>query len=149
MAGELFPPGTQPQWWVPALAHIVELLGRLVHLTRFTANDPETAERCVLTSEPTAVTDAAAVPASERAIDEDQIFSTCILTFDEASGRGRYRLDGPNPTQTVGVQIPSGGGELTIVGAWNIRSFRVIGEAGQALQFTSQLFRASQWIGER
>lgn len=149
MADELFPPGTQQQWWIPALARIVDLLRSLITLSRFSAGDPEYAERCVLTSAPTAVTDAAAVPASDRALDESDVFSTCIITFTETSGRGRYRIDGPNPTQTIGVQIPSGGGELTIIGAWNIRSFRVIGEAGQALNFTAQLFKASQWIGER
>lgn len=71
---------------------------------------------------------------------DNEIFSSCVLTFDAASGSGRFRIDGPNPTPAIGTQIPAAGAVLTINGQDNIRNFRMIAEAGQTLTFTRQVF---------
>lgn len=63
-----------------------------------------------------------------------------LLVFDSASGAGRWRSDGPNPTPTVGFQVPAGGTALIIPGADNVRNFRLIAEAGATCTFASALF---------
>jgi len=63
-----------------------------------------------------------------------------VLTFNAASGSGRYRMDGPAPQPAVGIPIPSGGVVLTITGAANIQNFQMIAEAGQTLTFSRYLF---------
>lgn len=67
-------------------------------------------------------------------------FYSLVLTFSAASGSGRYRIDGPAPGQAVGVPIPAGGVVLNIVGANNVRNFKMIPEAGQTLTFARYLF---------
>lgn len=63
-----------------------------------------------------------------------------VLVFDAASGAGRYRVDGPDPTPTIGVSVPAGGVVLQIPGIDNIRNFRLMAEAGQTLTFARYLF---------
>jgi hypothetical protein len=63
-----------------------------------------------------------------------------VLVFDTASGAGRYRVDGPDPSPTVGVAVPAGGVVLQIPGIDNIKNFRLTAEAGQTLTFARYLF---------
>ncbi len=44
----------------------------------------------------------------------------------------RYRLDGGNPTATVGHALAVGAPPLDIYGAANVRNFRVIAQTGTA-----------------
>lgn len=67
-------------------------------------------------------------------------YSSLVLVFDSASGSGRYRIDGGNPTPTIGFQVPAGGIVLTIPGYDNIRNFKLIAEAAQTLTFARALF---------
>ena len=69
-----------------------------------------------------------------------EVFYSLVLTFDQASGSGRFRIDGSNPTVTTGIQIPAAGTVLTILGNDNIQRFRMIAEAGQTLTFGRYLF---------
>lgn len=131
------PPGLTQAWWAPGFSDIIQLL-------RLIAGDPILAERAQLLIDATTVTDAAIVTIPETQ-DFARTYSTMVLRFTVASGNGRYDITGGNPTQTRGVQIPTGGGELTIRGAENIRRFRVIGEVGQVLNFSGFLFSSPLW----
>lgn len=71
---------------------------------------------------------------------QGEIYASLILTFDAASGAGRFRIDGGDPTPTVGKQIPAGGVIIRIKGYENIRNFRLIAEAGATLTFARELF---------
>lgn len=78
---------------------------------------------------------------TEAQIQSSQKWPLLILTFETASGSGRFRIDGGTPTPTQGTQIPSGGGfTLTIPGIEQIRNFRMIAEGGQTLLFSRYLF---------
>lgn len=74
------------------------------------------------------------------AINRSINFFQAIIVFDQASGSGRWRCDGPAPLPTVGAQVPAGGTVLTIPGLDNIANFKLIAEAGQTLTFASYLF---------
>jgi hypothetical protein len=69
-----------------------------------------------------------------------EVFAKLILVFESSSGSGRYRIDGPLASPTVGTQIPSGGIVLTIPGQTNIRNFSLMAEGGQTLVFSRMLF---------
>lgn len=70
-------------------------------------------------------------------------FTTALICFDSGSGSGRYRYDGQSPlsaaTAAAGLPIPAAGFVITITGALNIRSFRVIGEPLQTLNMSIML----------
>jgi hypothetical protein len=51
----------------------------------------------------------------------NEIFSSMIIQFDVASGGGFYRIDGQDPSATVGFEVPAGGGILQINGHDNIK----------------------------
>lgn len=70
-----------------------------------------------------------------------EIFSSMSITVDQASGLGFYRLDGVAATPTVGVEIPAGGGLITISGHDNIRGFSMIAQAAATLTFSRYLFK--------
>jgi hypothetical protein len=76
----------------------------------------------------------------QQAQSDNEKFYSLVLTFDATSGSGRYRIDGPAPTATIGVAIPAGGTVLTILGADNIRNFKMIAEGGQTLSFSRYVF---------
>lgn len=68
-------------------------------------------------------------------------YYSMVLTFDTNSGSGRYLMDGPTPTPAgFGVGIPAGGCVLTIIGANNIKNFKMVAETGQTLTFARYLF---------
>jgi len=67
-------------------------------------------------------------------------FSSMLLTFDAASGAGRFRIDGGQVTPTVGQAIPAGGITILLEGWVNIKNFRLIAEAGATLTFSRTLF---------
>lgn len=71
---------------------------------------------------------------------DNEKFYSLVLTFDATSGSGRYRIDGPIPTPTIGTAIPAAGVVLTIIGADNIRNFKMVAEAGQTLVFSRYVF---------
>ena len=130
---------------LPGLAEAVNRLGEAVRLLRLSAGDPSQAERNTITENNVSVTDAAVVggttqPWGSRTVD----FSTMVVTLTEASGRLRYSIDGtpPQPDGSSGVQLPSGGGVLTVEGAENIRDFQIVAETGQSGNMTVQLFQA-------
>jgi hypothetical protein len=136
LSGEAFAPGLDS-----AVARLIEI----ARLLRLTAGDPSQAERNTRTVNNLAVTDTAIVGGSLQPWwDQTVDYSTAIVTFTEASGRLRYSIDGqpPQPDGSSGVQIPSGGGILTVRGAQNIRDFQVVGETGQSGNMTVQLFQA-------
>lgn len=121
---------------------------RIEQLLRLIAGDPSQAERAVFTSAPVAVSDTV-ITVIQQAQDFTQVYSTALLTFTAGSGSGRRTLDGSAPTATgsQGVPVPAGGGTLEIHGADNIRGFRIIGETGQALSFTAELFQSAALPG--
>jgi hypothetical protein len=69
-----------------------------------------------------------------------ETFAQLVLVFESTSGSGRYRIDGGQPSATVGTQIPAGGVVLTIPGQANIRNFKMMAEAAQTLVFSRMLF---------
>jgi hypothetical protein len=75
-----------------------------------------------------------------QAQNNNELFYQLVLTFDAASGSGRYRIDGPPPTPTTGIAIPAGGVVLTITGADNIKNFKLTAEALQTLTFARYVF---------
>lgn len=76
-----------------------------------------------------------------QAQNENEKFATAVLFFETASGTGRYRIDGANPTAAGGgIFIPAGAGQLIIPGWNNIARFRLIAETGQTLLFFRYVF---------
>lgn len=90
--------------------------------------------------QPTGGVTGATVYLISQAQNGNEDFYQLVLTFDAASGSGRYRIDGPPPTPTIGVAIPAAGVVLTITGADNIKNFKMIAEAGQTLTFARYVF---------
>ncbi len=130
-------------------SRIAKTLVSILDTLRYMGGDPERAERAIFLGDAQAVTDTA-ITFVEQAVDRSQVWSTMILQFTQASGSLRYDITGRGPTAAGrGFQFASGGGPLTIVGAENIRNFRVIAETGQAGNFTPMLFKASLWNRER
>lgn len=77
-----------------------------------------------------------------QALSGNEIFSSLVVTFDVASGAGFYRVDGQSGTlPTVGVEVPAGGGILTIMGHDNIRNFVLTAQTGQTLTFARYLYK--------
>ena len=68
-----------------------------------------------------------------------QTFALLILTFDAASGAGRFRTDGQNPTTAVGHEIPAGGYSLEITGMDNIRNFKMIAQGATTMPYFGSL----------
>ena len=87
------------------------------------------------------VTNAAVVNIVEAASGNGEIFYQLVIVFDVSAGAGMFRIDGPAPTTTVGVPIPSGGGTLTITGYDNIRNFQMIAQTATAMPFARYLFK--------
>lgn len=71
----------------------------------------------------------------------NEIFTSLVVTFDTASGLGFYRVDGQDPTTTVGIEIPAGGGILQINGHNNIKNFAMINQAATTLPFARVLYK--------
>lgn len=71
----------------------------------------------------------------------NEIFSSMIIQFDTASGAGFYRIDGQNPTATVGFEVPAGGGILQINGHDNIKNFALIAQGASTLLFARYLYK--------
>jgi hypothetical protein len=69
-----------------------------------------------------------------------EIFSTLVINFDVASAAGFWRIDGVDASATTGVEIPAGGGILTIQGHDNIKNFSMI-TSGAGLTFSRYLFK--------
>lgn len=130
------------------IAKLVNIAQAILEKLRYVAGDPESVERAVFLTDEQAVTDAA-VSFVEQAVDRSQVWSTMLIQFTEASGALRYNVTGREPTQTRGLQFPTGGGTLEINGAENIRNFRVICEAGNTAAFVALLFKAGMWNRER
>lgn len=72
---------------------------------------------------------------------QQEVFSSLVITFDQASGLGFYRIDGVAASPTVGVEIPAGGGILTIQGSDNIKGFSMAAQAAQTLLFARYLYK--------
>lgn len=72
---------------------------------------------------------------------QQETFSSLVITFDQASGLGNYRVDGTPASPTVGVEIPAGGGILTIQGSDNIKGFSMVARAAATLTFARYLYR--------
>jgi hypothetical protein len=70
---------------------------------------------------------------------QGEIYSALVLVFETSSGSGRYRVDGPPPSPTVGSQVPAGGVVITIPGYESIRNFALMAEALQTLVFSRYL----------
>jgi hypothetical protein len=70
-----------------------------------------------------------------------EIFSSMVVQFDTASGAGFYRIDGQNPSATVGFEVPAGGGILQINGHDNIKNFALIAQAASTLVFSRYLYK--------
>lgn len=72
---------------------------------------------------------------------QQETFSSLVITFDQASGAGFYRIDGVPASPTVGVEIPAGGGILTIQGDDNIKGFSMAAQAAATLVFARYLYK--------
>lgn len=72
---------------------------------------------------------------------QQETFSSLVIVFDQASGAGFYRIDGTPASPTVGVDIPAGGGTLTIQGSDNIKGFSMAARAAATLTFARYLYR--------
>jgi hypothetical protein len=72
---------------------------------------------------------------------QQEIFSSLVITFDQASGAGSYRVDGIDALPLTGVEIPAGGGILTIQGSDNIRGFSMVARAAATLTFARYLYK--------
>lgn len=72
---------------------------------------------------------------------QQQTFSSLVITFDAASGAGFYRIDGTPASPTVGVEIPAGGGTITIQGSDNIKGFSMAAQAAATLVFARYLYQ--------
>lgn len=78
----------------------------------------------------------------EPAQQSDQVFSYLYITTDDASGFGRYMIDGTKPTPAGrGFQIIDQGAAILIAGHENIKGFRMIAETGQTLNYSINLFQ--------
>ena len=61
----------------------------------------------------------------------DNTFSSALFWMDAASGAGRWRSDGPDPTTTaagLGMPIPAGVFQFRLEGIDQLKAFRVIAE---------------------
>lgn len=72
---------------------------------------------------------------------QQETFSSLVITFEQSSGLGYYRVDGTPASPTVGVEIPAGGGILTIQGSDNIKGFSMIARGAATLTFARYLYR--------
>ncbi len=134
------------------LAKLVTFAKQAVDLLKFMAGSPDVAERAVFLSDSTALTALGdPIPAVAGVSDDmSQVFTSMLIQFTQASGSLRYDITGRGPTAAGrGFQFPSGGGLLQVIGAQNIRNFRLIAETGQVANFTVMLFKAGIWNRER
>jgi len=70
-----------------------------------------------------------------------QRYSLLVVMFQDTAGRGRFRIDGPQPTAAgVGFPIPAGGGTLVVAGINNIMQFWMVAETANTLDTTYGLF---------
>lgn len=130
------------QWLIATLKSIAESLIGLITLDAdVRAQRTQAAERGVFF---TGVSSATLI-SFETLIPETIVkdFTTALIMFDSTSGAGRFRYDGGIPAAaalaTSGMPIPASGYQLVITGALNIRSFKVIGEAGATLNLSVTL----------
>lgn len=121
-------------------------LSRIVRLLRFLAGDPQLADRATIIGSPVTVDDVTPQNIVD-AQDLSQDFSIAVLQFTAASAAGYFNCTGsvPTPTGSRGIEIPAGGGTLTIRGTWNIRNFSVIASTGTTMVFTALLYKTSVW----
>ncbi len=87
------------------------------------------------------VTNAAEATILEARSGNGEVFSQLMITFDGASGAGRYRLDGTPATAAVGLEIPAGGGTIIITGMDNIKGFSMIAQTATTMPFFRYLFK--------
>jgi hypothetical protein len=92
---------------------------------------------------PTAVTvtNAAPVVIPEANSGNAEIFFQMVVVFDGTAGAGRFRIDGAAATPTVGVEIPAGGGTLTVTGHDNIQRFSMIAQGATTMPSFRYLFK--------
>lgn len=134
----------------PIVNYLIDLLGKLYDLVRglVTLDEKVRADR-TLSAERAVLFQGSAITTTVLAMEVlipdviNKDFTTAMIMFDGTSGSGRFRYDGQNPTSAAtavaGLPIPSGGFQLTITGALNIRSFRVVAEPAQALNMSVML----------
>lgn len=133
------PAGFTERLYAPGILRAVELLELI-------AGKPTVVERAQFLIDAIAITDAAVVSLGEEAANPTKTWAVAVIQFTQASGAGRYDITGGQPTAGGrGVQIPSGGGQLVIRGAENIRRFLVIGETGAVLEMSGFLFTSPVW----
>lgn len=77
----------------------------------------------------------------EEAQSGAEAFTAMFISFDTASGSGRYMVTSDLLSATVGFEVPAGSSFLSIEGHQNIKAFRLMAEAGQTLIFSRVLFR--------
>jgi hypothetical protein len=75
-----------------------------------------------------------------EARNDQKYFSLLALTFETGSGSGRYRIDGPPASPTIGTQVPPAGIVILVPGMDAIKKFDLVAEAGQTLVFSRYLF---------
>jgi len=74
-----------------------------------------------------------------------QDFTTALIQFDATSGAAHYRYDGGTPNalglSTSGMPVPAGAFQIVLVGALNIRSFKIIGDAAATVNLSVTLHK--------